>query len=504
MIAEKSDSPGRRALVVRGIKWNALFQVFHIALGFAAMLVMVRIVPPAEYGRVSAVLGVLAVINALNASGFLAHALQLPDGQEPDWSQHLAAAVRLHAVLFLACHAVAAALWRFPEYRPIAPLLHLAALGFVFEPLNQLGSTMLARRMDFRRQRIVFAVCSLLNVTVTLGLALAGWGAAAIVVGGNVVAGLPFAVDLLFVQRWRPARGWFSSFRFSGYRPQLRFGLQRASAALLASARGLAAAAVLTPTLGLVAMGLLSRAQGLFNISVSKAQSVLVETVYPLLPRYAARPAEYPAKAALFLQVVLWALLPATAFLGLEGPLVSRVLYGQKWIAMDPLIVPAAVGVAAASCGTLAMTVLLAETRLRLCLILDVATAALTTPAVLVAWLGGDTLAYAWALAGAQVVAAILSLGAAAPRVGAAGLSAALGPPLVAAAAAGCATLGLERLRPLHALPATARLALTVIAYGLVFTVALRLLFARQTSRVLAYVPGGATVARWLRLEAVA
>jgi len=55
------------------------------------MLVLVRIIPPVEYGRFGAVLGLLMLLNSFGFGGFVAQAMQLPDGREPDWSLHWSA-----------------------------------------------------------------------------------------------------------------------------------------------------------------------------------------------------------------------------------------------------------------------------------------------------------------------------------------------------------------------------------------------------------------------------
>ena len=44
------DGESRRKLIVRGVFWNSAFQFFVAGINFASMLVLVRVVAPAEYG----------------------------------------------------------------------------------------------------------------------------------------------------------------------------------------------------------------------------------------------------------------------------------------------------------------------------------------------------------------------------------------------------------------------------------------------------------------------
>ena len=66
------------------------------------------------------------------------------------------------------------------------------------------------------------------------------------------------------------------------------------------------------------------------------------DVVYPFLPRHSGHRERYAAQATLYLQVMLLITVPGALFIGQQGPILSRVLYGTKWAAMDPLIWPGA------------------------------------------------------------------------------------------------------------------------------------------------------------------
>jgi O-antigen/teichoic acid export membrane protein len=490
----------QRTLVVRGIAWNTLYQVFQTVVSFGAMLVLVRVIPPADYGRMGTVIGALTLLNAFNCGVFMTQSLQLPDGVEPDWSAHYAAGMRIQLVLSTVCHGVAGAFWLLPTYRPVAPMMHIAALGLLLDCPNQLGLVRLQRHMDFRRLRIITACATVANLGITIALALVGAGRFALVLNMNVLTGLPFAIDLLLVQRWRPARGWFAPPSWRDYKPTFRWGFQQAGMALLHAGRGAASSAVLPTTLGFVAMGLLARAQSFFQTTVGKLVSVLIETVYPLLPRYAARPESYPRYAQLFIQVILWVGVPGTIFLGLEGPLMSRIIYGAKWAAADPLLWPASLfglGTVLAMAGA---SVLLAANRLRVCLLLDILGAVLTVPLVLLTLRYREIEVYAWAFGIGTLLAGLISLLTATTLLPRGWFGATVLPAAVAVACGAGAAVLVGRAAP--GLPAALRLALSATVYGLGSLAALRLAFARPLRDVLGRLPGGPRLARWLLLAA--
>jgi len=125
--------------------------------------------------------------------------------------------------------------WLSPGYRPIAPLVHIAAVGVFLDWPNHLGATMLRRALDLRRLRLVAALGITLRLVTTLALALDGKGAYAIIIGNNVVTAIPFGVDLLLVRRWRPKPGWWRVPVWHAYAAERRFGLQRAGFSVLAA-----------------------------------------------------------------------------------------------------------------------------------------------------------------------------------------------------------------------------------------------------------------------------
>lgn len=488
----------QRSLVLRGIAWNTLYQIFQAALSFGAMLVLVRVIPPAEYGRVGVVLGFLVLLNAFSCGVFMAQALQLPDGVEPDWSLHWSAGLYIQIALSSTCHLLASFCWLTTDYRPIAPLLHIAAVGLIIDMANRLGFTMLQRAMDFQRLRIVHGLGAFLSVAVTLALGIAGSGAYAIVLGSNVVTALPFTIDLLVVRRWRPRHGWWRWPDWAAYRPALLFGLQQGSSGLLNAARGALEAAVLPGVLGYASIGLLNRAQALFGTTVGRVGNILVETVYPLLPRCAAEPQHYPRQATLFVQVVLLVVVPGALYLGLEGPALSRLLYGEKWIAADPLIWPGVIIGLGVSLFSVGGNILLAANRLQASFALNLVVACLSIPTVAVAWAGGGLITYTWAVALGQLLAGAIALATASPLLIRGWLREVLPPPMI------CSLLAVGTTPVFDGLsvgsPLVIRLFISSATYVVMMMLALRVLFPSSLTAVLSRLPGGPRMQGWLRL----
>ena len=495
------DAPEqRRAQLTTGIGWAMVSQAIDVVISFGSMLVLVRIIAPAEYGRAAAVVGMLAFVNTFGCHVFVNHAMQLPDADTPDWQAHWSAALYLQLAVCIVCECVAWGLWFVPAYRPVAPLMHIAGVGILLDGPNQIGAAMLRRQLDFRRLRLLATGTTLLKLATTVVLALAGAGAYALVIGGNVVTGIPYAVHLIFVRRWRPPLGWWRLPSLREYRAPIHFGLQQIATGIVAAASGAAEAAILPGTIGFGAMGLLGRARALYTTTAGRLGSVLTDAVYPFLPRVSTDPERYARHATTFLQVMLFITVPAAAFLGLEGPHVSRLLYGRKWIAMDPLIWP---GVLSGVAVTMFMTcagILLASGRLRSALAIQVAVTVLSVCALFVAWEARTVLWYGWGLTVAEAGAAGVALWLTRPLLTRDWAQDAVYPPVGASIIAASTSVALQ----LIVAPATgaSHVALTTTVFSCVAVIACRVGFPAAFSKLLRLIPGQQLVPAWLAGDA--
>ena len=488
----------RRRLLMQGITWSAGYQMFDVMLSFASMLVLVRIIPPGDYGRAAAVVGFLGLLNLLNAHFFFEHALQLADHEEPDWNLHWTWGFYIQTSLSLIGHGIAGLCWFAPGYRPIAPLLHIGALGVLLDWPNQFRGTMLRRQLDLRRIRIVASIGMTMRLATTTGLALAGAGAYAIVIGNNLVTTAPFTIDLLVVQRWRPRPGWWRWPSWTAYSSAGTFGLQRSGANVISGIRGAIESAVLPAPIGFAAMGLLNRAQALYGTTLGRVGVVVVDVVYPFLPRESHNRARYAVHATMFLQVMLLVGLPGALFVGQNGPLLSRVLYGHKWIAMDSLIWPGALVGLATALLMPTTSVLMAAGLVRTCLALEVVAAGTALPALAVAWITKSPAQYLWVLASAELAIAIVALERTSHLLQPLWWKVAVVPPLVTALA-GLAAGELLRRQPLSAKPLPQLMIVTVV-FGAISLMTLRAFFGASLVPLLERLPAGARLRSLLRL----
>jgi O-antigen/teichoic acid export membrane protein len=487
--------------ILRGVAWNAAYQIVTSVVQFGAMLIVVRIVPPQEYGQWAVALGILQFLNTVSIASFLSHALQLREGEEPNWTLHWHAGNVLHAVLFLLCVGVAAGLCVSRHYTGVSVLLCIASIGVLTNTPAQLRMVMLQRSLDFRRMRMITTISSLLGSGCIVLGAMAGFGARAMIFGGNVLVSVPFIIDLLVIERWRPIGRWFDWPDLRAYRDSLVFGASRVGAVALATSRGVLNSALLPATLGLGAMGLMNRAEGLFAMSAGRVLGLVSETVYPVLPQISEDEGRFVRVARGYSLLMSALVLAAVGLFAVSGKDLSRILYGQRWAAADSVLLPGSLIGLATALATVGNQILLARGRLRDVFILDLAPRLLLIPAFVgVVGFGWSMVAFHWGVAIPLVLGACCSLFWSDLRILGQSVSSALAAPAVAAFGAFCGAVAIGWV-VMQTDPAV-RCAIQIPGFVFVWLLILRGVFPTALQEMAGLLPGKVTIFQLLRLDA--
>lgn len=495
---EETPTQSQRSLIVHGLAWNTIYQIYSAVLGLGVMLITVRLISKSEFGQVAAVMGIVGLLNVFNCERYVSHAIQLAKSDtEPDWTLYWGIACRLQLVLFLGCNATAGLLWFFPEYAPVAPLLHLASAAMLLEPAARLRPAMLRRTLDYKRLRMIGLVCNTIQAAFTLTLAACGYGAIGLVLGGSLIYVLPTVYELFFIHRWRPSGGWWPALD-PDQTPVVRaFGLHQTAKEGLTALRGALESAALPGLIGFAGMGLWNRSQVLFQTSAGRVIHLMAETAYPLLPRSRDDATRYSRHATLFAQVMVSITLLCGCFIAVEGISLSRVFYGSKWIEVDALILPGTLF----GCGTaLLLTadgVLLGANSLRRRLFAFSLQALASVAGILLLFAAPELPRYAWFIGVGQMVVGFVAMEMCRDYFRPCWRKKIWLPALIAG------LMGMGAVTLVHcymSLPGFTRLLIGATCYAAVATTLMRLLFPEFLREILGLLPGGKWLFGWLRL----
>jgi O-antigen/teichoic acid export membrane protein len=470
-----------RERVVRGVISGLMHEAFTVVLSFGAMLVLVRLLTPTDYGEAAAVAGVLALVRAFSGALCAEHALQHGKDTEPDWTTYFSIVGLVQVSLFAATNVIALVFRTSGFMAAVAPLLHVASIGLLLDWPAQIASVKLRRDLRFERLKLLSASSLAANLLSAILLSWFGLGAAALIISGNVVSALPMACSLFLVEGWRPRR-WLFVPSVADREPVLQFARQQVTAGFLHSIRTAAESVVLARVFGITTLGLLNRALVLFQSTVGRISLVFLDTAYPILPLEQQDRARYAARAARFIEAALILVLPGATFLAIEGPHVSRVLYGGTWSDADAYLAPAAVALGATTVTTAASYVLLGIGLIRNAVTVEASVAVAGLAALLALPIVSGPEQYMWALAITQVLAATAAVVTAGPFIEPEWRRRGLWPATAASLGGSVGVIALRASMSLQGVPA---LAATVTVYTVIASGILALTAPSVVSEVL-------------------
>jgi O-antigen/teichoic acid export membrane protein len=484
---------GRRAKLA--IAWATGLQFFRDVIQFGLMLVLVRLLPAHAYGQFGFLTTLLTFFTWYSFREFLNYTLQVRDGAVVHYQDHFTAGAVIQAAIVLLVNAVALVFRAFPDYAPVAPVLHVMSLLFVIDLPAEFRTRMLERMLDWRRLRVLQAVGFLAGAAISLGMALAGAGVWSLILPTLVVP-LPFVYDLFVREGWRPT--W--AFSWERFQPAWKFGLARLLTLSLVAVAALAESFTLAGALGFAALGIFGRAIGLAQLLCGRLAGLLALAIYPVLTRVTPASPEFRRASGLYLRGVAWTVIPGAAMASVIADPLVRTLYGAKWLEAIPLVPWAMVGAAFAALAQTAYTVLLASGHQRACVFTDAWRTAGILGALVLALPHGPA-TYLAALSavhvGALLVTTVLLWRARA--IAEPVLLEALAPAVVSSVVALITAGTVRSAMPLDLHPLF-EAGLVAAMFGVVYLAALRVLFRRPLAEIVAELPHATRMSRVLRL----
>lgn len=313
--------------------WAMAGQYLSFAIQFITSVIISRyFLTPAEVGLFSIALAAALVVSVLQDFGLTRYIAGLPTID----AQALARCSSVALVFsFVVAGLIAAAAWpmaRAYAQPDLAPLLLIIAAGYLFVPLAVVPLALMSRTMSFRGHFTVNVGGAIAQGGVALGLGALGYSAYALA-WATLASGLARG---LIAQSLRPALPW--PLRLDGLGPILSVGSRLTG---LYTAYGLCARTpdmIVGKVLGLLAVGLYSRAAALSDQFRTLISGAIGSVFYPAFARIRDRgdplgPAYLRVVAGY--TAIIW---PGMAGLALAARPVVHLLYGDRWVAVAPLL----------------------------------------------------------------------------------------------------------------------------------------------------------------------
>ncbi len=319
----------------RGLLWATVAVVASRAIGFVTLLVLTRLLAPDAFGTVAAITAFLALIQLGSDLGMQATVVY---EQERGISERIHVAFTLNLMLATAVTALAvlAAPWvaAFFRVEGATDLFRLASLNLLLFGVGNIHDGLLLREMRFDRRVRPQIVLGVVQAIVAIGLAFAGLGATAMVIG-SLAGTAAWAATLWAMTTFRPRLVW----RPAVARSMIGYGGAAAGLEVIAVISSRADVLVVGRMLGDHALGLYIVAFRIPEIVLSNVAWTLSSVAFPALSRLRREQggAISDAVARIVGLLALYALPVAVTLALLAAPLVAA-LFPAEWTTAAPVL----------------------------------------------------------------------------------------------------------------------------------------------------------------------
>jgi O-antigen/teichoic acid export membrane protein len=311
---------------IRGGFAKLIGQAATFVLRLFYMMVVARLLAPAEFGLVAMVTAVTGVYDLFRDGGLSAAAIQQVIVTEEQKSALFWVNMAIGGLLSLLCLLTAPILVHFYNEPRLFWVTIALSAGFVCNSAGVQHSAILQRELRYEALTIIDLLSILISTLVAVVMAMEGFGYWSLVVSAIVSPAAYTAMTLLIV-RWRP--GWPS--RTAEVGSMLRFGGTVTLNNLVVYIAYNLDKVLLGRFWGADVLGLYSRACQVINIPTSQLNAAVGGVAFSALARLQDDPARYKNYFLKGYSLVIAMTAPITLFSAVFADDIIRVILGPQW-----------------------------------------------------------------------------------------------------------------------------------------------------------------------------
>jgi len=320
------------SVVRSSLIYAAIGKYGEFFLFLAGTVVLSRLLTPKEIGVFVAANSIIAFAQTLRNFGTSDYLIQVEHNSSDKTRQALAVAGILSWLIAAVLAIFSGFIADYFEQPMLQKIILLVAISFVFLPISNIAHAQLSREMKFGTISLISILCSLINLSVAIILALNGYGAMSI-------AWATFAGNIAMVLLTILIAPTYTIFmpKFSDLRHVFSFGSWLTLSTIVRNLGFHGYMLIIAKILGFAALGLYMRAATV----VERFSTILLDIIKAVaLPSFARIKREKRApgpdllKALAIMAGFLW---PFYGFIGLMAKPIVLLLFGWQWQAAIPI-----------------------------------------------------------------------------------------------------------------------------------------------------------------------
>ena len=313
--------------VARTIKWNIIDRVASQVLYAVTGIVLARVLSQSDFGLVGAILVFQAFALVFVDSGFSSALVQRKDPDEKDYSTvfwfNLGIAVVLYGMLWLMAPWIASL---FQNDARLIPLARVMFLAIVINATAIVQTNRLMKQMDVRLVAVSNALGLSLAAVVGIWMALAGFGAWAIV-WQTLTLNAVKSLVLWFGTGWRPQL----TFSMERLRGVFKVGIGVMGQSLLNTIFQNATSFFIGNRVNLTSLGYYTQADKWSKMGITSISQVLTSSFLAPLSNVQDDRERFLNQTSKMTALTSWILFPAMFVLAAMATPIFHALFSDKW-----------------------------------------------------------------------------------------------------------------------------------------------------------------------------
>jgi len=383
--------------IAAGAAWMIVFKLLDRSIGIVSVVILARLLVPADFGLVAMATAIIAIIELLSAFNFDMALIQRQQETRAHYDTAWTLNIALAAVCALLIAAAAYPAGAFYGDSRLGPIMLWLSLATLIRGFDNVGVVAFRKELKFNREFQLLLTKRIVGFLVTISIALATRSYWALVLG--ILAGSVGGVVLSYL--FHPFR---PRFDLTARGELLHFSKWVVFSNIINTLASRAADLIIGKSLGPGPLGLFNLAYEISYLPSTELTAPISRAVYP---SYAKVASDQTRLTAQFLDVLgLTALLTMPVAVGIAAvaPLLVPLLLGNAWRETVPLMEILALSGLLVSLRTNTGYVFMAMGRSELLAVMTIVRFAVVVPALVLGTIYFGVKGAAWTILGTSIV----------------------------------------------------------------------------------------------------
>jgi len=315
-----------KKIVLRGLGWSASVKFLSQLITWSVTIVVIRLLSPKDYGLMALAEYFIGFLMLLSELGLGAALVQKSDLDRSILDQIFGLVILTNCCLFLLTYLGAPFAASFFKEQRLIAIIRFLSLQFLMISLSTMPQSAILRKMDFRNLSIVEFISAITGSTITLVLALKGWGVWALVYGCLTISmvrtiGLNLISPYLYTPR----------FSFKGLWKMISFGTYVLGDRILWYFYSRADILIIGKLMTRELLGFYSVGMNLASLPMEKSSGIINQVAFPAfssIQNDTEKSGTHFLKAVRVMSFLVFPLLWGMSSL---APEIFHNLFGKKW-----------------------------------------------------------------------------------------------------------------------------------------------------------------------------